>query len=71
MNSQFLKLDWRDLLRGAIVALLTAVAGYLTDLVSLTNLDWAQLGDVALLALFGYLAKSLLSDSQGKLGGKL
>lgn len=67
--STFLKLNIQDLARGAVVAVLTAVVGYLGTVTTLLALDWKQLLNIALLAFVGYLAKNLFSTEDGKFGG--
>jgi hypothetical protein len=70
MKSSFGTLNWQDLGKGAIVAVLTAVfatalsllqAGTLFDKASLT-----LIGSAALTAFLGYITKNLFTNSQGQ-----
>jgi hypothetical protein len=74
--SDLLKLNWRDLLKGLVTAILSGVIAYLYDAVSTGNLQLTtealqKVGFVALLAGLGYLSKNLLTASDGKILGSL
>lgn len=74
--SNIFKLDFGDLGRGLVVAILTAVLSFATQLIqakglAITSVDLTEIISVAVLAALGYLAKNLLSDKQGKFLGKI
>jgi hypothetical protein len=71
MNSNFFKLNWADLGKGAVVVIATSVvtgvyaviqAGGLPSLAALQ-----QIGVTGLLAGIGYLCKNFLTNSGGQL----
>lgn len=70
--SKIFKLDWKDLTRGAIVAVLTIIFTLPLEQVA-EFIPILQNPFVALpvSALFAYLAKNLMTDDSGKLGGML
>lgn len=66
------KLNWKDLLRGLIVMLLAVLFSIPVEQI----VDWIPFLDhpviiMAISTIFGYLAKNLATDEQGKLGGRL
>lgn len=71
MKANFLNLNLRDLWKGLIVSVLTAVLATLTTLLQTGTLfDKSSLpviGTAALTALFAYLAKNLFTNSQGQI----
>ena len=70
--SGLFKLDWKDLIKGAVVSVLTAVLAFILDALKKDiSLDWNTIGTLALSAFIAYLIKNLGTDSQGKLGGKI
>lgn len=76
MNSKLFRLNPKDLGKGLIVAVLAALFAYLASLMevpgfSLDTLDWAVLLKVAITAALGYLGKNFVSDSEGKVLGKI
>lgn len=68
--SNLFRLGWRDLFKGIVVSVLSAVVGYLGNLTTLTDLDWKQVLQLAVVAGLGYLAKNLVSDNNDKVLGK-
>lgn len=70
--SQFLKLNWSDFSKGIIVAILTAVLTYIANALQVSglNLDFSQVLSIAITAGISYLAKNLLTDSEGKVLGR-
>ena len=70
--SQILWVNWRDLVKGLIVAVFTAalttIYGMLTQQV---EIDLKQVGIIALTAMVGYLLKQFGTDTNGKFIGKL
>ena len=74
--SAFLRLDLKDLSKGLVVAVLVVVLGALQQALTshgldLTAYDWNAILDVAWKAAAAYLGKNLLSDSEGKVLGKI
>jgi branched-subunit amino acid transport protein len=71
MKANFLNLNLRDLLKGAIVAVLTAVFATLTALLETGKLfeksSLPLIGAAALTAFLGYLTKNLFTNSQGQI----
>ena len=65
------KIGWRDLVRGALLAVSTSVISVLVDMINSMSFDWKRVGVVAVSTLLTYLAHQFASDEQGKLGGKL
>jgi len=70
-KANFLSLNLRDLLKGAIVAVLTAVFATLTALLETGKLfekaSLPLIGAAALTAFLGYLTKNLFTNSQGEI----
>lgn len=65
------RLGWRDLVKGAVVSVLSAVLTIVLDLLNKGGaIDWKTIGTVAITAFISYLLKNLVTDSNGKLGGK-
>lgn len=80
MDSKFMNLNWKDLGRGAVIAvfgafILPILAAVQTPGFNLFEADWngifvlAVNGAVA--AFAGYILKNVLSSSDGKFMGKL
>jgi hypothetical protein len=76
--SKFFSLNWRDVVKGLVVAFTTGVLAALKTLVQskidtntfdFTLTDFYSVLGVALLAAVGYLLKQLGTDEDGKLGG--
>lgn len=66
--SGIFKLDWRDLIKGLVVAVLVAVLYKAQELgIDLGN-PYLNTGATALVA---YLLKNLVTDENNKLGGKI
>lgn len=69
--SGLFRLDWKDLIKGAVVSILSAVLTLVLDLLKAGGeLDWRTIGTVAITAFISYLLKNLVTDDRGKLGGK-
>ena len=68
--SGIFKLDWKDLIKGLVVSVLSAVIGSITQMMT-SGFDWKQIVVLALSAGLGYLLKNLATDSDGKLVGKV
>lgn len=70
--SGLFRLDWKDLVKGCVVSVLTSVLAFILDALNQgVSLDWKTVGTLALSAFLGYLLKNLGTDSNGKLAGKL
>lgn len=75
MTSQLFKLSLRDLFKGAVTAVLAAIMTTLVQMInsgsfSLTIDNLKAILSVAIVTLLSYLTKNLLTDENGKLGGK-
>jgi len=79
-NSPTFNLNAKDVAKGLVTAVIVAVLVSIYQIVSAPNFDlftlnWSQLAQVsinsAVAALFGYLFKNFISDSQGKVLGKI
>lgn len=75
MEAKLFRLNGRDLLKGAVVAVLVAVLGFVKTLLDQKGLDISvedlkNVADLSASALVGYLLKQLLSDEQDKVVGK-
>lgn len=69
MKSNFLNLNFRDLAKGLLTAIITAISAYLYEAIQsgdLTAIDWKFVGTTALIAAIGYLTKNLLTNSDGE-----
>jgi len=74
--SNLFRLSWRDVGKGLIVAITTAIILFLYDLATKAGLHYdlallRQLGDVSVLAGLAYLVKNFLSNNEGKFLGHL
>ena len=69
-NSAFGKLNWKDISKGILLAVLTAVYPSVQSFLNGGAFDWQEVGKFALSAFLAYLAKNLLS-SEGKFLGKI
>jgi len=68
--SNFLNLNWKDILNAIVLAVISAVGAYVLDLVSVFSIDWKQLVDIAVSTAIGSLLVSLGTTQTGKfLGG--
>ena len=69
MRSKFFTLNFRDIAKGFLTAILTAVITYIYEAVqtgSLAGIDWKIVGFTALTAAVGYLFKNLVTNSDGE-----
>lgn len=76
MNSQMFKLNLSDLAKGAVVALIGAILMALEQALTahgldLASYDWGSILNMGIVAGVGYLTKNFMSDSQGKVLGKI
>lgn len=76
MFSPILKLHLEDLFKGAVAAVIGAGVAAASQVVSncttfacITGLNWAAIGQSALLVGVSYLLKNLLTDSNGNVLG--
>ncbi len=70
--SKLFDLSWRDLVKGLIMAVGSAVLTALYQ--AITNggqIDWNVIGTVGISAAVAYLIKNVFTDESGKLGGKI
>lgn len=65
MGDKLFQLNWNDLLKGLIMAVLGAVIGLVSASVDAGSIDfnWSAIGKAALIAGIGYLCKNLLTNS--------
>lgn len=68
MNSPFLNIDFNDLGKGLILAVLTSVMTviYTTVQTGSLSFDWKLIATTAITAALGYLMKNLLTNSKGE-----
>lgn len=68
MNSPFLNIDFNDLGKGLILAVLTSVMTVIYSTVQTGSLsfDWKLIATTAITAALGYLMKNLLTNSKGQ-----
>lgn len=70
--SKLFRLSPDDLLKGLAVAIMVAVYKvFQTNGFHLYGIDWSMVLDYALTAAGAYLAKNLITDENGALGGVL
>ena len=66
------QLNWRDLAKGAVLAVLTGILQVIYQSLSASGaIDLKAVGISATVALCAYLLKNLGTDANGKLGGVL
>nr|AKH47800.1 hypothetical protein [uncultured marine virus] len=75
-TSQMFKINWRDVGKGLITAILAAVLTYVLQLInapgfSFAGINWADILRIAFASGVGYILKNFLTDSQGNFGGIL
>lgn len=75
-TSQLFKLNWADVAKGVVVAVLVAVLGAVQQSLNGHGLDvgaydWGSILDVAWKAAVAYIGKNFVSDSNGKVFGKI
>ena len=69
--SNLFKLDFKDLGKGLITAVLASVLLFVYNgITSGAPIDWNQVLQLAVSSGLGYLMKNLLTDNEGKLLGK-
>lgn len=75
MNSNYLRLGLKDIGKGLVVSVLTAIVLYIQAQLADPNftfetVNWSVFGQIALTAGIGYLIKNVFTDADGKLLGK-
>lgn len=69
--SNFMSLNGRDLIKGAVIAVLVAILGSLESILSAGALptveQWASIAKMAGAAVISYLVKNLFTNSQDEL----
>lgn len=76
MNSELLKLNSKDFIKGLVMVVFASVFTYIADQLNLpgfsfTALDLQQILNVGLIAGLTYLSKNIFSDTQGKFLGRI
>ena len=70
--SSFLRLNYKDLVNGAIIAVIAAVAGAVDlNTFNLFAANWQEIGKIALSAAVVYLLKKFLTMENGKVFGRI
>jgi len=75
-NSEFFRLKVNDFIKGLVVVVIGALLGAFqqaleTQGLNLSQYDWGSIINLALTAGVAYLAKNLLSDSDGRVMGAI
>lgn len=65
MNAQLFKLGWQDLIKGLIIAVLSAVLTMLINQLQNGSIDWNNVLNVVAIATMSYLLKQLGTDTSG------
>lgn len=76
MNTGLFKLGWKDLVKGAFVSIVFSILMYLksaidADTLALSLDTLKMIFNLSISTLISYLVKQLLTDENGKLGGKI
>ena len=72
--SPMFRLVQHDFVKGAVVAVLASLFTYLAGVLNaptfdFTQIDWQYILKIAFTAFTAYVAKNLISDENGKIGG--
>lgn len=71
MKANFLRLNWRDFIKGLFLAIITAILTFLTTELqggATLNIDLIKrLGIAALIGFFSYILKNLLTNSKDEI----
>lgn len=69
MQSDFLKLNWMDFLKGLLIAVISAVFTVIYTTVQAGSLtfDWKAIGVTALASALAYISKNLFTNSDNEL----
>lgn len=70
MTSEFLSINFKDIGKSIVVAVITAILVFVQQLIKDKGLDWNitdfyQILDIAILSALGYLAKNIFTNSEG------
>ena len=69
-NSNFLNINWQDLLNGLITAVYGGVVGFLYEtLIAKGEITWENVAYAAIVAGVGYLSKKFTTTSDGRVLG--
>lgn len=76
MFSSLLSLNYKDLVNGLVIAVISAVGGVLYQAAQAGSLDiftydWSSVGKLVLNATIIYLVKKLMTAENGKVFGKI
>jgi hypothetical protein len=76
MTSGFLRLNWNDFFKGAVVSIGAVLFTYLAGAMNapgfdLSSFDWPYIIKLVLSTFVGYTTKNLFTDSEGKFLGKV
>ena len=69
MNSSLFNLDWKDLGGAIISAIIVALVGYLSKVTNISQIDYNQLLNIALLTGITSLLKALGTNEYGRFLG--
>lgn len=69
MNSTLGLLNWKDALKGLVMAVLSAVLTIVITEIQAGQIDWNKVGTVALITTLSYILKQIGTDSQGNVLG--
>jgi hypothetical protein len=64
-DSKFLTLNWKDLVKGLLVAILGAIVAGVTSALQTNTFDLKAIGMGALVAGLSYITKNLFTNSDG------
>ena len=63
-------LNYKDFVKGAVLAIITAILVYAQQVIAGGTFDWKLLLSTTLTAFIAYLLKNFASDSEGTFLGK-
>lgn len=70
--SNLFKLNWRDAVKGLVVAVLASVLTFVYQSVTgNTAVDWNQVLQIAISSGLGYIIKNYFTNDEGRLMGKI
>lgn len=69
--SSLLKLNTKDIVGAIVSGVIVAILGYVSQLTSIYEISWDQIINIAVLSAITSLLKSLGTDTNGKLLGKI
>jgi hypothetical protein len=68
-NTKLFDLGWDDLIKGAIITILSSTLTMVINQFQNGSVDWSQVGKIALVATLSYILKQLGTDEEGKVLG--